>query len=82
MNDQQVPRGQTKIVEITAGSGKAWYADKIGQRFMVKVDMAGSRGLARWKVVEDPQLIYGVEERISYLCSRYVTEGDCKIVED
>ncbi|MGA2505253.1 MAG: hypothetical protein ABSG01_14295 [Anaerolineales bacterium] len=77
MNEQK-----TYIVEITKGEGKQWFSTHLHERFLVIVDMAGSRGVAKYRVVEEPVLIYGIEECISYLTSRYIPADCCTVIED
>jgi hypothetical protein len=68
------------VVEITAGHG--WYKEFVGDRFLVVVDMKGSRGCAKYRVIEEPVPVYDLEERIMYLTVRYLREQDVRLIED
>jgi hypothetical protein len=68
------------VVEITAGFG--WYKDRISERFIVVKDMAGSKGLAPWRLDGPSVLIYDVGQAVSMICTRYIRKDDCKLIED
>ena len=77
MNEQQ-----TFVVEITRGEGKQWFCFNIGERFLVVVDLEGSRGCAKYRVVEEPLPIYSIEECLNYQINRYIPAECCTVVDD
>jgi hypothetical protein len=72
---------KTYLVEITAGWG--WYEKRIGERFICTRDMAGSKGLAPWRVAnEPPVVIFDVANCVSMACTHYIRLQDSKLIED
>ena len=76
MNEQK-----TYVVEVVESHG--WCSEEyVGERFLVVVDMKGSRGQAKFRVVEEPVPIYDLQENILYLTRRYLREEDVRVIED
>lgn len=77
MNEQK-----TYTVEITRGEEKQWFCYHVGERFLVVVDMEGSRGCAKYRVVEEPLPIYSIEECLNYIINRYIPADCCILIEE
>jgi hypothetical protein len=71
---------ETKIEITGSRDDSMWYFGLEGHRFLVTQDPAGSKGCARWRVLEPSVLIFDVAQCISMVCTRYVRQEDAKEV--